>query len=353
MLSFYVLGCGSGGQGGPEVKLTGAGASFPMPIYTRWFQDYGKQHPNVKVDYQSVGSGSGVKSVIDGTVDFGASDGAMSADEMAKVKRGVQVLPMTAGSIVLSYNLPEVKELMLSREAYVNIFLGKITRWNDPAIAKSNPGVDLPDKPINVVVRADSSGTSQVFTKHLSAINKDFAASPGENKMPNWPVGTKSKGNEGVTASLKTTPGAIGYVEYGYAMGAKLPMASLENKAGNYIAPTAASGQAALAAVQMPDDLIAWVPDPEGKDAYPIVTFTWLLLYKKYDDKNKLDALKEVVTYALTDGQKISEQLGYLPLPPEVVEKNKAALNNITLEGKPASARGRSWWRPAFAVARR
>jgi phosphate transport system substrate-binding protein len=335
VLLIGLSGCsGGGGSSGPPIKLTGAGASFPMPIYTRWFQDYHKQHGNVNIDYQSVGSGAGVKSVIDGTVDFGASDGAMSPEEIAKVPRGIQLLPMTAGSIVLCYNVPEVKELKLSREAYVNIFLGKITKWNDPELVKCNAGAALPDKTINVIVRADSSGTSQVFTKHLSAISKDFAASPGENKMPNWPVGTKSKGSEGVTASLKTTPGSIGYVEYGYAMGAKIPMAALENKDGNYVAPTTAAGQAALASTTMPDDLVAWLPDPAGKDAYPIVTYTWLLCYKKYDDKKKLETLKDVLGYALTDGQKVSEQLGYIPLPANVVDKVKAALNNMTFEEK-------------------
>lgn len=343
-------GCtGSGKGGGPEVKLTGAGASFPAPIYTRWFRDYGKDHPNVKIDYQSVGSGSGVKSVLDGTVDFGASDGAMTPEEIGKVKRGVVCLPMTAGSIVLCYNLPEVKDLKLSREAYANIFLGKITKWNDSAIGKTNPGVPLPDKTINVIVRADSSGTSQVFTKHLSAVNKDFAASPGESKMPNWPVGTKSKGNEGVTASLKTTPGSIGYVEYSYAMGAKIPMATLENKEGAYVAPTPAAAQAALASAQMPDDLIAWLPDPAGKEAYPIVTYTWLLCYRTYDDKTKLDALKDVINYCLTDGQKITEQLGYIPLPAAVVDKVKGAVNTITLEQKP-TARAPGGPAPAVAV---
>jgi len=331
-----IIGCGSSSEA--PVKLTGAGATFPMPIYTRWFQDYHKLHPQVQVDYQSVGSGAGVKAVLDGTVDFGASDGAMSAEEMAKVPRGVQVLPVTAGSIVLAYNLPEVKDLKLSREAYTGIFLGQITKWNDPAIAKTNPGVALPDQTINVVVRADSSGTSQVFTKHLSAISEDFKTSPGESKAPNWAVGTKSKGNEGVTASLKTTPGAIGYIEYSYALGSKLPMAALENKDGNFVSATTASTQAALANAPVPDDLIVWAADPPGKESYPIVSYTWLLAYKKYADKKKLDALKDVVTYCLTEGQKISEQLGYIPLPANVVEKVKAALNGITLEEKPTAA---------------
>lgn len=283
----------------------------------------------MQVDYQSVGSGSGIKSFMDKTVDFAASDAAMKPEDMAKVDGGVQLLPMTAGAIVLAYNLPEVPNLRLSREGYVGIFLGKITKWNDPAIAKANPGVNLPNSPINVVVRADGSGTSFVFSKHLATISPEFAKAVGVNTMPNWPVGTKSKGNEGVTASLLTTPGAIGYEEYGYAHSQNLHMATLENKSGNFVAATTDSAKAALASAELPADLIAWVSDPEAKDAYPIVTFTWMLLYKKYDNKEKLDALKGVVMYGLTDGQKESEALGYVPLPDVVVAKNKAALEAL------------------------
>jgi len=313
------------------VKLQGAGASFPAPLYLKWFKTYSGAHQDVQVDYQSVGSGSGVKSVIDKTVDFGASDAAMRPEDMARVDVGVQLLPMTAGAIVLTYNLKGVNELKLSRKAYTGIFLGKIKKWNDPLIAQSNPGVSLPDAPINVIVRADSSGTTFVFTKHLSAISEEFAKSPGNDNMPAWPVGTRSKGNEGVTASIMTTPGAIGYVEYGYAKSQKLPMAILENKAGNFVAANTASGQAALASAQLPENLIIWASDPDAKDAYPIVTYTWLLCYRKYQDKKKLDALQGLLQYSLTDGQKESEALGYIPLPPAVADKVKAALQNIKL----------------------
>jgi phosphate transport system substrate-binding protein len=328
--SFGVLlsSCG-GGASAPVVKLQGAGASFPAPLYSKWFKAYGAAHPNVQVDYQSVGSGNGVKSFIDKTVDFGASDAAMSPEEIARVDAGAQLLPMTAGSIVLTYNLEGVTDLKLSRKAYTGIFLGKVKKWNDPLIAQANPGKKLPDSAINVVVRADGSGTTFVFTKHLSAVSEEFAKNPGVNKMPNWAVGTKSKGNEGVTASVKTTPGSIGYIEYGYAKSQNMPMAILENKAGEYVAANTASGQAALAAAEFPESLIAWVPDPEAKDAYPIVTYTWVLAYKKYTDKAKLDALKGVLTYALTDGQKDAEALGYLPLPAAVADKVKAALQSI------------------------
>ncbi|MEM7396358.1 MAG: phosphate ABC transporter substrate-binding protein PstS, partial [Verrucomicrobiota bacterium] len=189
--------------------------------------------------------------------------------------------------------------------------------------------VSLPDSPINVIVRADSSGTTFVFTKHLSAVSERFAASPGTHKMPNWPVGTRSKGNEGVTASIKTTPGSIGYIEFGYAKGQGLPMASLENKAGEFIKPSTESAQKTLSSIKMPENLIAWAPDPEGAQDYPIVTFTWLLCYKQYADAAKLKALKDVIEYCLTEGQKSSEQLGYIPLPADVIERVRAALDNI------------------------
>jgi len=271
-----------------------------------------------------------VKSFMDRTVDFAASDAAMKPEEMAKVDGGVQLLPMTAGKIVLAHSLKEVPNLKLSREAYVGIFSGKITKWNDPAIAKENPDAKLPDAPINVIVRADSSGTTFVFTKHLSAISKEFAKDVGVNTMPNWPVGTKSKGNEGITASLLTTPGSIGYIEYGYAKSQNLPMAALQNRAGNFVAPTIEAAQAALATAEIPPDLIAWVPDPEGKDAYPIVTFTWMIFHKTYDNKAKAKALRALIDYGLTDGQKESEALGYVPLPPPVVSKVKAAAETIS-----------------------
>ena len=318
---------------GGAVRIQGAGASFPAPLYLRWFKAFSSSRADVQVDYQSVGSGSGVKSFVDKTVDFGASDAAMTPEEMERVDVGAVLLPMTAGSIVLAYNLPGVKDLKLSRQAYVDIFLGKVKRWNEAEIAAANPGVSLPDTQINVVVRADSSGTTFVFTKHLSAISPEFAKGPGNDKMPDWPVGTRSKGNEGVTASLKTTPGSIGYVEYGYAKSQNLPFALLENKAGAFVAATSMSGQAALAGAQLPDNLIAWVSDPEGKDAYPIVTYTWVMLYKKYGDKRKLDTLKELFTYALTDGQKEAEPLGYIPLPANVVERAKAALQTVESAG--------------------
>jgi phosphate transport system substrate-binding protein len=310
-------------------QLSGAGASFPAPLYQRWAVEYNKLHPNVQTNYQSVGSGAGVKQFTQGTVDFAASDAAMSDEEIEKVKQGVVMIPATAGSIVVAYNLPEVKDLKLSRDAYAGIFLGKITKWNDPAIAKDNPDVKLPDLPINVAFRSDGSGTTFVFTKHLSAISPDFADEVGTDKSVTWPAGAGGKGNEGVTALVKQTPGTIGYIEYGYAVNNGLSMASLQNKAGKFVKPTAESGAATLGHVEFPENLRIWPEDPAGDDDYPIATFTWLLLYKKYSDAAKLKALKEFITYGLTDGQKFSSELGYIPLPAAVVEKSKAALASV------------------------
>jgi len=325
------VACSGNKTSSEAVKLQGAGASFPAPLYQKWFKSYSASHDGAQIDYQSIGSGGGVKSVVDKTVDFGASDAAMKPEDMAKVDGGVQLLPMTAGCIVLTYNLKGVTGLKLSRAAYAGIFLGKVKKWNDPVITKDNAGAALPDQPINVVVRADGSGTTFVFTKHLSAISPEFEKNPGVNTLPNWPVGTRSKGNEGVTAGVMMTPGAIGYIEYGYAKSQGLPMAILENKSGSFVAPSIESAQAALATAQFPDNLIAWVPDPDAKDAYPIATYTWLICYKQYKDKAKFQLLQGLLTYCVTDGQKESEALGYIPLPAAVVDKDKAAIQTITL----------------------
>ena len=342
-LTALVIGCtsessstsvsgGSGGESGGSVKLTGSGASFPYPLYDRWFKEYSKSHVGVKIDYQAKGSGAGIKDFINGTTDFGASDAAMTDEEIAQVANGVQLLPMTAGEVVFAYNLEGVEELKLTRDAYVGILLGKITKWNDPLIAKANEGVSLPDLNITVARRADSSGTTFVFTQHLSAISDDWKNGPGTGKTVVWPNSDKfiaAPKNDGVTATIKQTPGAIGYIEYGYAKLTKLPMASLENKSGKFVKPSLESGQAALANVEMPEDLRAWLPDPEGEDAYPIVTYTWLLCYKQYDDPQKAETLKNVVKYCLTDGQQMSDGMGYVPLPESVVAKVTAALDNI------------------------
>lgn len=310
-------------------QLSGAGASFPAPLYQRWASEYNKVNPSVQVNYQSVGSGAGVKQFTQGTVDFAASDAAMSDEEIAKVKAGVVMIPATAGSIVIAYNLPGVTDLKLSRDAYAGIFLGKVSKWNDPIIAKDNPGVNLPNLPINVAYRSDGSGTTFVFTKHLSAISKEFADTVGGDKSVQWPVGVGGKGNEGVTALIKQSPGTVGYVEYGYAVNNGLATAQLQNKAGNFIKASDESGAATLASVELPENLRIWPEDPTGAQDYPIATFTWLLLYKQYADAAKLKALKEFVVYGLTDGQKFAGELGYIPLPAPVVAKAKAALETV------------------------
>jgi phosphate transport system substrate-binding protein len=310
-------------------QLSGAGATFPAPIYQRWAVEYNKQVPSIKVNYQSVGSGAGVKNFLQGVVDFGASDAAMTDEEMAKSPRGAVLVPATAGSVVLAYNLEGVPNLKLTRAALAGIFLGKITKWNDPAIVSANPDIPLPAQAINVAYRSDGSGTTFVFTQHLAAISPEFDEEVGFDKSVTFPVGVGGKGNEGVTALVKQTPGTIGYVEFGYAEQNKLPVASVENKSGNFVAPTPESGAAALASVELPENLRIWPVDPETPEAYPITTFSWLLLYKKYDDAAKLQALKDFVTYGLTEGQSFAIELGYIPLPESVVAKANAALSSI------------------------
>jgi phosphate transport system substrate-binding protein len=319
-----------------DVKLIGSGASFPFPIYSKWFKDFSKQTKGVRVDYQAKGSGAGIQDFINNTVDFAASDAAMKEEEMAQVKQGVVLLPMTAGEVVLAFNLEGVKDLKLPRDVYPEIFTGKITKWNDPKIAAANPGVELPDREITVVVRSDSSGTTYVFTGHLSAINEDFKNNIGQAKSPQWPRSdkfVKAPKNDGITATIKQTPGSIGYIEYGYAKLTGATTAMLENKSGKFVAPGAESGAAALASAEFPEgnlpnsdvpNLIAWVWDPAGEKAYPIATFTWLLLYKDQDD-DKAKALRDLVEYCLTEGQKSADALGYIPLPDNVVEKVRAA----------------------------
>jgi phosphate transport system substrate-binding protein len=314
-----------------SVTLQGTGATFPAPLYERWFSEYNKLHPNVQINYQALGSGAGIKQFQQNLVDFGASDAAMTDAEMGAVKNGAVLLPMTAGSIVLAYNLPDApSELKLSREAYTGIYLGKITQWDDPAIAKANPGAKLPSTKITVVSRSDGSGTTFVFTTHLSAISDAWKSGPGAGKTVNFPVGVAGKGNPGVAALIKQTPGAIGYVEYGYAKQTSMPMATLENKAGKYIKPDLDSGKKALASITLPDNLRAWIPDPTGDDSYPIVTYTWMLCYKKYQDPKVADTMKSLVQFGLGQGQSYSEDLGYIPLPSSVIDADKKALDQIS-----------------------
>ncbi len=321
------------GAASADVKLNGSGASFPFPIYSKWFKDFSKEEKGIRVDYQSKGSGAGIQDLINGTVDFAASDAAMSEEEMSKVKQGVVLLPMTAGEIVLIYNLKGVDELKLSRAAYAGIFSGTIAKWNDPAIAATNPGVALPDKAITVVTRSDSSGTSYVFSGHLAAISEEFNKAVGKSKQPNWPSSGKfvaAPKNDGVTAQVQQNEGAIGYVEYGYAkLTGWKQIAQLENKSGNFVAAGPETGAAALASSEFPGgtlpnsdvpNLIAWSWDPAGADSYPIVSYTWMLFYKDQDDA-KAEALRKLVKYGVEEGQKIADSMGYIPLPENVQKK--------------------------------
>ena len=315
---------------GGEVTLNGGGASFPKFIYERWFEDISTKNPKLRISYESVGSGAGVRKFTANTVDFGASDVAMKDEEIAKVERGVLLLPMTAGGIVFAYNLEGVENLNLPRAVYTDILLGKITKWNDSRIAAANEGVNLPDKNITVVHRSDGSGTTGVLTKHLSAISDDWKNGPGEGKTVEWPTGIGAKGNEGVSAQIGQNDGSIGYVEYGFAKKNNLSTAALENKAGKFIKANDESASKALGAVQLPGNLRAFVTDPEGEDSYPIVTYTWILAYKQYDNPAKAKAVEAMIEYGLTEGQKVAAELGYVQLPQNVVEKVAAAADAIS-----------------------
>ena len=311
------------------VTLQGSGASFPAPLYSRWFRQFSDKNKGVRVNYQSTGSGAGIKAFIGGQTDFGASDAAMTDEEIKEAKGNVILLPMTAGNIVLAYNLEGVTELKLSREAYAGIFLGTIKNWNDPKIAASNPGAKLPKLDISVVHRSDGSGTTFVFTQHLAAISDKWKSGPGVGKSVEWPVGVGGAKNDGVAAQIKQTPGAIGYIEYAFAASSKQPSALLQNKAGKFVAASLKGSASALAAVELPADMCAWVTDPAGDESYPIVTYTWILAHKKYDDKVKSAALKSVLKWSLTDGQKLSESLFYVPLPDAVASNVLKAVDTI------------------------
>jgi phosphate transport system substrate-binding protein len=314
-----------------RVRLTGSGASFPFPLYSAWFKTFSGSHKGVAVDYQAKGSGAGIQDFTNRTVDFAASDAAMTDEQIAKVPGGVVLLPMTAGEIALAYNLQGVKDLKLPRDVYPAIFLGKITKWSDPKIKAANPGATLPDQDITVARRADSSGTTFVFTTHLSAVSEEWRKGPGAGTTVKWPSSDKfvaSPKNDGVAATIRQTPGAIGYIEYAFGKFAKVEMALVQNKAGQYVAPGGKGGEDALASVKLPPDLRAWLPDPEGAKAYPLATYTWLLAYKKNQDAKKAAALRELVDWCLTDGQKMSAQMGYIALPESVAgEVRKAAAN--------------------------
>jgi phosphate transport system substrate-binding protein len=319
---------------GAATAINGSGATFPAPLYLRWASDFKKSNPDITINYQGIGSGAGVTQFIQGITDFGASDVAMKDDELlaAKATAGGRpiMIPSTAGSIVLAYNVPGVQTgLKLTRAAYIGILCGNIKTWSAPEIAKANPEVNLPSLPITVVTRSDASGTTAVFTGHCAEVSAEFTSVIGSGKSVTWPVGVAGKGNDGVTALIKQTRGAIGYVEYGFAANNKLAMAALQNKAGNFITPSVESSSTTLASIKLPANLRFFILDPQGANDYPIVTFTWLLLKATYADAAKGAAVKAFVTYALTKGQATAPQLGYVTLPAEVVTKAQAALETV------------------------
>jgi phosphate transport system substrate-binding protein len=315
---------------GGSNSLSGAGASFPAPLYQRWFNDYNKAKPGTQISYQSVGSGAGVEQYLQGIVDFGATDAPLKPEEREKFKAKYKAdpiqVPMTGGSVVFAYNLDGVKDLKLSRAAYCGIAAGKISKWNDPAIAKANAGAKLPDQTIQFIHRSDGSGTTYQFTTHLKAACPTWTA--GANKSVAWPVGTGAKGNEGIAAQVKQTPNSIGYVEYSYAKQTELAMAAIENKSGKLIAPSPAAGAAAFAGQKVPADLALTVPDSTNPAAYPISGLTWLLLYPT-KDAAKQATLKDVIAWSLTTGKATATELGYVPLEDELVTKVKAELNKV------------------------
>lgn len=303
-----------------RLTLTGAGASFPSPLYQRWFRDYFRAHPEVQVDYQALGSGAGIANFIEGRLDFAGSDLRLTPEDVARVEGGVVQIPMTAGAVVMAYNLPGVEGLRLSREALAGIFLGKVERWDHPLIRASNEGVELPSAPITVVTRVDSSGTSFIVTRHLSAISPELAEAVGVSMSPEWPGILKERGalirgrgNGGVAAYIKSVPGAVGYVQYTYAQHTNMQMASLQNQAGEFVPASSEAFDAAVASFRAeldPTDLA----DPRAAGAYPILTLSWLIARRAYDDPRKAEVLRDVIRYCLTDGQEVAALLGYIPL---------------------------------------
>jgi len=320
-----------------SAKLTGAGATFPAPLYTRWFSDYkASVAPGVEVNYQAIGSGGGVKQITERTVDFGASDAPLSDAELAKAA-GVQHIPTTLGAVVMTYNLDGVTApLKLDGDTIAKIYLGKITKWNDAAIAGQNSGVALPSTDITVVHRSDGSGTSYVFTDYLSAVSADWKGGPGTSKNPQWPVGLGGNGNDGVTQQVKQNKNSIGYVELIYANSNKLPVALLKNKTGEYMTATSASTSLAAAGVTLPADYRVSIVNSGAAGAYPMASFTYILLYKDQQDAVKAKALVDFLWWAVHDGQKTNATLDYAPLPKDVVTAvEKTLLTDITSGGKP------------------
>jgi len=316
------------GMAKAETVLNGAGASFPYPIYSKWFSEYRSVNPNVQVNYQSIGSGGGIKQITARTVDFGATDGPMTAKQLFAADGKLLHLPMVLGGVVAVFNLPGVTELKLTGEVIADIFLGKITAWNDPAIKAINPGVNLPSTSITVVHRSDGSGTTFCFTDFLSKISKAWKGKVGNATAVNWPAGLGAKGNEGVTGLVKQTVGSIGYTELTYATQNSLTFAAVQNKAGNFVKADVDSVSTAAAGVEMPRDFRVSITNAPGQNSYPISTFTWILVYEN-NSGGKGKILRDVLKWALTDGQPMARELGYSPLPDSVKSRVLKAVEKI------------------------
>lgn len=308
--------------------LNGAGATFPYPIYSKWFDEYHKVKPDLQINYQSIGSGGGIRQVTEKTVDFGATDGPMTSQQQFKVDGKILHVPTVLGAVVPAYNLKGVEELKLSGPVLADVFLGKITRWTDPAIAKLNPGAALPDAVITVVHRSDGSGTSYCFTDYLSKVSAEWKKKVGVNTAVQWPAGLGGKGNEGVAGLVKQTPGSIGYVELIYAKQNDIAYASVQNKAGKFVKASVEGVTAAAAGAKMPKDFKVSITDASGEAAYPISTFTWLLIYEK-NQGDKGAVLKDFLKWMLKDGQGMTTALGYAPLPASVNEMVGKAIEVI------------------------
>ena len=311
-----------------QTKLTGAGATFPNPIYQKWFSEYGKAHSDVQINYQSIGSGGGIRQVSEGTVDFGASDGPMSDDQLSASKTRLLHFPTVLGSVVPAYNVPGVTgEIKFTPEALAGIFLGKIANWNDPAIAKPNPDIKFPNQPIIIVHRSDGSGTTYIFTDYLSKVSSEWKDTVGKNTSVKWPGGIGGKGNEGVAGSIRQLTGAIGYVELIYAVQNKIPYGVVKNSSGAFVKASLESTTAA--AKSMPADFRVSITNAPGKDAYPISSFTWLLIPETSKDPKKGKILNDFLTWMVNDGQTMVADLSYAPLPASVAEKVKAAIKQV------------------------
>lgn len=304
-----------------QLLINGAGATFPYPIYSKWFDEYSKVDPSVRFNYQSIGSGGGQKQILERTVDFGASDGPMSDQNLAKASGKILHVPTVAGADVVTYNLAGNPTLKFDGSCLADIFLGKITKWNDPRIASQNPGVNLPGDDIVVVHRSDGSGTTYIFVDFLSSVSPAWASKVGRSTSVKWPTGLGAKGNEGVTGQIKQMLGSIGYVELVYAMQNQLPYASVKNAAGHYIVPSIASVTAALETAKIPEDFRFSMVNPPGEEAYPIAGATWLLIYEQQRDAEKGRKLVEFLRWAMKDGEKMAPSLNYAPLPPALVTR--------------------------------